>query len=685
MTPKVARWLYFFLLAGLGFGVGAGSSPPIATGASPNLEQSDRTVFLAGNLAHDRLVTLTSGLVASGHQGVLLLDSNKSSPYHKRFLHTFQPARLIPIGAFAGGVIDVEERLGMPATSRIEWRRGPPFDLWRQLFPRADTVVVCPAEPYRLLLQAACLAGIAQAPLFVVHNDGDETSALQQLLNEWHTTTIFAIGAVPKIWRGTPELKVVRFADEESVVAAYLRRQLKHGPMQTLVVANPADAKRSAGVMSPLAPWIALRKRAALLFTNEAGDNVGAVVQAAMQNKALQKIENLVFVADLQAIPMERRPNPFPDGKDPYIEMEPLTPKSREPYTFATGRLFNDDPSVVALVLARERLLARERQTERRRPLRALVASNSGGSLPLLEMFSQNTAKELRNCGYDTTTLFGHQVNKEDLRRLLPDQDVFLWEGHHNTLIRDYQLPEWTEQLQPSLVFIQSCLALKDYKAQPLIERGALCVVGSSTRIFSASGGAFALSFFDAALYSHLSMGGSLRQAKNFLLTYAMLKEKRLGKDARLTAANLRSAWAFTLWGDPTLRIPAPDVPEDALPPVRHEVRGNTVIITLPTDAHEKATTSKYKAQMLPNGRLAGLLSKELDEKLQPLVPFIFTEIALSSGPTGRIPQLSSRIPSRRWAFCWDSRRRCGYLLVMPRAEDRDEIRFRVTWDGPPG
>ena len=74
---------------------------------------------------------------------------------------------------------------------------------------------------------------------------------------------------------------------------------------------------------------------------------------------------------------MERRPNPIPDSKDPYIEMEPLTPTGHQPFSFATGRLFNEDPSVVALVLARERLLARERQVTPRRTPRAFVASNS--------------------------------------------------------------------------------------------------------------------------------------------------------------------------------------------------------------------------------------------------------------------------------------------------------------------
>jgi hypothetical protein len=380
---------------------------------------------------------------------------------------------------------------------------------------------------------------------------------------------------------------------------------------------------------------------------------------------------------------MEQRPNPIPDGKDPMIEMEPLTPLGNEPFTFATGRLFNEDPSVVTLVLARERLLARERH-EHPRPHRALVASNAmiesdAVGLPLLETFSRNTVQELKNNGYETTALFGTKVTKDELRRLLPHQDIFLWEGHHNTLIKEYRMHEWSEPLQPSLIFLQSCLALKDYKAQPIMERGALGVVGSSTRIYSASGGAFALSFFDAMMYDDQSTGGSLRQAKNFLLAYSLLKEKRLGKDAKLAIANLRSAWAFTLWGDPTLRLPAPPHPEDALPPVSHHVDGNTIHLYLPDQTHEKAITARYKAQMLPNGRLAGLMKKTPEDKLQKLVPFVFAEVSLPQVPGTKVPKLTTKLPSNRWVFCWDARRRCGYLLATPRAGDHEEIRFHVS------
>src|SRR5262249_40141246 len=159
-----------------------------------------------------------------------------------------------------------------------------------------------------------------------------------------------------------------------------------------------------------------------------------------------------------------------------------------EPFTFATGRLFDRQPGVVALILARERLLA-----ETYGPRKALIVSNPGGGLPLLETISRNTAKELRNAGYETATMFRNEANRDRLRRLLPQEDLFLWAGHHSTLVADYGVPTWPEPLRPSVVVLQSCLALTENEAHPFLQRGSVAVIGSGSRTYSASGGAFTL------------------------------------------------------------------------------------------------------------------------------------------------------------------------------------------------
>jgi hypothetical protein len=296
-------------------------------------------------------------------------------------------------------------------------------------------------------------------------------------------------------------------------------------------------------------------------------------------------------------------------------------------------------------------------------------------------MFSRNTARELKNCGFETTSLFGNQVTKDDVRRLLPENEIFLWEGHHSTLVKDYEMPTWTEPLPPSLAFLQSCLALEEPKAQPLLERGAVAVVGTSTRTYSATGGGFSLAYFNALLYDGQSLGGSLRQAKNFLLAYTLLKEKRLGKAAKLNGANLRSAWAFTLWGDPEAHLPAPAPPADALAAVHHEVHGHTLTVKLPDTTYEKTTSGNFQAEMRPNARLAGLLHTVAEDDRR-LVPFVFAEVSLPKALPNQTPHLTSKLPESHWVFVWDARRRCGYLLVTPRPRDQRELLFHIEWEG---
>ena len=448
------------------------------------------------------------------------------------------------------------------------------------------------------------------------------------------------------------------------------------GTIRAAVVANPCDAQAGPGPVSVLAPWVAVQKKAPLLLTAADGTNAAVLVETACRKIALQNVEALLLVADLKAIPMEQRPNPISTDKDERIEMEPLTPAGSRPFSYAIGRLFHDDRAAVPLLLARQRLLAEAR----RRP-RALIASNPGSCLPLLEAFSRNTTQEFRNAGYETTAFFGKDLDGDAIRRLMTEHDVFLWEGHHNTLMREWAMPEWDEPLPPTLVFLQSCLALKDYKAHPLLSRGAVGVIGSSTRTYSASGGACSMAFFDALLYDGESVGGSLRQAKNFLIAYSLLKEKRLGKDATRTGANLRAAWAFTLWGDPTLELPRPERPAASVQPVGHSVEGNLITVRVPAARHDKVISGKFQVRMPANARLAGLLRKGTTEDGQPLVPFVFAEVRLPHGRPGLVPQLSSKLPSSRWVFNWDERRGVGYLLMEPRAKEDAEVHFHVKWE----
>jgi hypothetical protein len=633
--------------------------------------QAERTVFLLGKLSETEQLSFTTALAGGRHSGVLLAYSTESARYLKAFLEKFQPFAVVPVGTFAEDQHSLEKKLGCKVEPMQKEKENNIQVVSQNLFSRAKRVVLSPDRPRRLLLQAASLAGALQAPLVIYRGEAGEKETVQKRLGQWQSQEIFAVGETTSLVNHQEGWRIHNLPGEEAVVDCLLRHRLQQGPIKTFVVANAEDSNK--GNMAVWAPWIAGQKEALLVVTDGAGTNVNQLVDHALGRPGLAKVDSVILLGNLQALPMEKRANPLP-GKDRYIEMEPLTPKGNEPFTFAVGRIFHEDPAVVTLMLARPRLFTKVTG----RP-QALVVSNPGGGLPLLETFSRNTAQELRNAGYQVHGFFGNEANRPDVRHLLPEQTIFLWEGHHSTLIRDYEAHAWPEPMQPSLVFLQSCLALVEDEAQPFLRRGAVGVIGTSTRTYSGTGGALSLAYFDALLYDKQTLGGGLRQAKNFLLAFAQLKEKRLG-ESPLTGANMRSAWAFSLWGDPTLHLPRPPLPGNALPGVRHRVQGKTLVVTLPDVGHDKVMTAKYQTQIQANVRLAGLFTRKDEGELHPLVPLLFAEVDLSGGPVGKTPRLRSRLPEQNWVFCWDARRGCGSLLVRPRSRDQGEIRFSIDW-----
>jgi hypothetical protein len=649
-----------------------GTALVLGTSLADSPRPADRIVFLTSNLTPEQMIVLTANVAAGGNKSVVLVDDPRTRRYSKAFLDAYRPSAILPVGAFPRGVSALEDSLQRSLPDVVTWKRGQPEELWKRLVPHAQRVVVCPIQPRRLLLHAACLAGVLRAPLYAFDGkDGDE-SELERRLGAWGCTQVYAVGAASRSLARPGSMKVHALADEEAVASAYLTEQLKNGAIQTFVVANAADVGK--GNTSSLAPWVALERRGFLVLTNSRGDDTTTVVREAMKLPGLARVEHLTLVANLQAIPMERRRNPLP-GVEEFVELEPAPSEGNEPFTFATGRLFDHQPGVVALMLARARLLA-----ESNGPRKALIVSNPGGGLPLLESISRNTAKELKNAGYNTSVMFNQDANQNTLRKWLPEQDLFLWEGHHSVLVASYGVPSWPDPLRPSLVFLQSCMALTENEAHPFLQRGAVAVIGSGSRTYSASGGAITLAYFDALLYEHRTLGGSLRQAKNFLLAYAQLKEKRLGAAAKLGGANIRSAWAFTLWGDPTIKLPAPPTPKEPLAIVQPRVQGNRILLTVPETPYDRVASDRYRAQMWPNSRLAGYISKQPEDDTKRLMAFFFAEVQLPKAPPGKSPRLKSRIPSDRYVFTWDARRQAGYLLVLPRTKDRGELRFQVEW-----
>lgn len=642
---------------------------PVSSGTTRPTDRTG-TVVLAGRMPDPDLITLSVMAAAATPDADLLLDTTRSESTVRQFLDRLQPGQVVPVGAFPKDH-DPARRWGVRGPIARPIQSDPVAYAW-SLFPKAGRVVVAPRTPPEQLLQAACLAGTMSAPLFVVRDGGEPLEGLSERLAERGVKDVIAVGSAAGLCRDLSGVKVTELADAEAVAASHRKELTRKGKIETLVLANPADAGSMA-----MAPWVAVRRRAALLLTAPDGKDAGAVVAAALKARETAVADSLLVLADLETIPIVKRTNPA-EGKDEKIDVEQWTPEKDEPVTLASGRLFHTDRAMVPLVLARQRLFERASG-----PPKVLIASNPGDGLPLLETFSRNTGRELANAGCRVTGRYGKELSGKELRELVPEHDIFLWEGHYRTLIDNFEMPKWTEPLRPSLIFLQSCLALNAAEASLLFDRGAVGVIGSPNRTYSGSGGAFSLAFFDSLAYDRRSAGGAMRHAKNFLLCYAELKDKRLGNAARMGGANRRAAWTFALWADPTIQLPKPVPPADAMPALKCEAKKNGITLSLPEKRYPATSVPPYRAEMWPGGRLAGLFTAD-GEDARRLSPLAFVEVPLPDAPAGKSPRLSSKVPGKNWVFRWDARRRVGYLLVLPREKDAAGVEFRVHWDAVP-
>ena len=257
VAHKLARMLLLFVPCLLAFGLTRGPAVHQAPGQSGRRtgHAACATVYLAGDLDEEELIAFTANLHGSSDAGVPLLNGSRTSQGNRDFLAAYRPEQLILVGPSAEKVAQPGKRLGQRVTQRIPWKRGPPSELWKRWFPRAEQVVVCPAELRRLLLQAACLAGTLPAPLV-------DHSRRRRCRTDPHAARLANAARV----RGRPgnllgsrtsQRSRHRAAGRGSRGEPGRRHRQPAGPISLLVAANPADAAPTWRLMSVLAPYLA--------------------------------------------------------------------------------------------------------------------------------------------------------------------------------------------------------------------------------------------------------------------------------------------------------------------------------------------------------------------------------------------------------------------------------------------
>ena len=230
------------------------------------------------------------------------------------------------------------------------------------------------------------------------------------------------------------------------------------------------------------------------------------------------------------------------------------------------------------------------------------------------------------------------------------------------------------------IVILQSCNSLWDEATSEAIRAGASGVIGSVTSIHSASGSSFVKAWSDAVLYRSATAGEAMRDARNYFLLLARLKEARGHKEQSKV---LRVASSFRLWGDPEVVVLPEIKGKPTRRPVTGRVRRHRVTLLLPRRKLPEARTSKYVARVFPGSQTAGIVTRLKNKDYRRLMPMYFLRLDRTASldvSNFRTIVRAGDIGTRA-VFSTDPLGRCVYVMYFP---DEEKKRGRITLEFVP-
>ena len=191
-----------------------------------------RVVHVIGAVSDDELTAVTVNIASARPDSVVLIDSPKAAKVNEEFLAVFKPTEVVPVGRFPDGVDGLATAPRRETTVRRE----------------LDRVVSAGRKGRRLPAAAAAPVparrgpgGALRAPLVVVNGE-DDAAELKRRLADWKTDEVIAVGKAAELFPEKGGVRVVALPGEAAVSGATVRRLLTDGPVENLIVANPADA-----------------------------------------------------------------------------------------------------------------------------------------------------------------------------------------------------------------------------------------------------------------------------------------------------------------------------------------------------------------------------------------------------------------------------------------------------------
>ncbi|MGA1867335.1 MAG: hypothetical protein ACMUJM_02195 [bacterium] len=328
-------------------------------------------------------------------------------------------------------------------------------------------------------------------------------------------------------------------------------------------------------------------------------------------------------------------------------------------------------------------------------------------NLSLCETISRLTAAEFKNCTIPIAEFYGKEAEDPEIVDVATKAQLIIFEGHiwdmtlfehpidpvyvqedRGASMRDYCETSVREDcfqdedpegpIIPSLnnrnleghplVILQSCHSLREKEVpHRIFNLGGSGVIGSVSSIHSASGASFIKAFCDGLLYHDNTVGEALRDARNYCLCLAKLKEKRGHTEQDKV---LRVAYSFRLWGDPEMSIQINKAIKLRRQPLTAQWNNlKEIKISTPHRTLPKIESEYYYAQMFPGSQAAGIVksirNNPEQRKIQPLFFFrLPNPLGLELTGTSLLKDQEGEI--ERAVFLEDPLNRYLYILYYP-------------------
>ncbi len=560
------------------------------------------------------------------------------------------------------------------------------LQLLKRYTTRSPDIIVTTFDNIENFIQASLLAAHFQIPLLPIDDVLDENS-LAWGLKESKVKRVFLVSnEVPKILKSLPDDMVIQISPDQST-KMYIEK-IGTAKVKNVLLTSIADRYiidyTTADDAVFFIPFISYLRQAPVIFSSTSSGDTADLSLASFLTKYRLQPRNITILGDnfrvFEIDPGEELQETIYDQD---IGLEPGTfydMKHAVPY--GIGRIpFN---SIRQMSSYYARLTANDhyyREKSRDFVMISNLIADEGPHLKFAEVISRVTVKELQNFNVKGKSFYAVDPKNKKIWEATLKSGLIIYEGHSNHFMA-FNIEDITSTVfsEPDhfqnfpLLILQSCNSHDDLAY--LIRRGPIAIVGSSTRVHSASGSSFIKAYLDNTLYQPATLGEALRDAKNYFLSVVALKENRGHEEQAKTN---RVALSFRIWGDPEIKLFPKPLPGPEKQPLKLQIKdSNTLELNTPDKFYKRIENEKFSLRSFPMSKQAGIVkrSKDPSKNVRRIESFYFFKLPYEQLSQQSLNTFSEKagLGDVRNVILEDPFKRWIYMLHYPKKEIRNNL-----------